>query len=147
MSVGHGHAHAAPEVLRWFSDKVRSAGNGGLSPTETGKAAKLHFGGSAFGETDMKSLLAFAMSVPHKLVDMVQALHFALVSPTVMRLPAKAFGRIAALPKDYPYAKVTRTIQISNIPQGGLAQDAFVTQGGFDPQGGFRKFKLKRGSM
>ena len=59
---------------------------------------------------DMKSLLAFAMAVPPKLVDMLQALHFALVSPTQLRLPAKAFANIAGLPESYPYAKAVRIL-------------------------------------
>ena len=98
------------EVLRWFSEKVRGASTGGFVPKDAISEAKLHFGGSAFRETDMKSLLAFAMAVPPKLVDMLQALHFALVSPTQLRLPAKAFANIAGLPESYPYAKAIRIL-------------------------------------
>ena len=46
--------------------------NTGLSPADVVREAKLHFGGSAFRVADFKSLLAFAMAVPPKLVDMLQ---------------------------------------------------------------------------
>ena len=92
-----------------MSDIVRgmSPEAGGLSPTDVVNKARAHFGGSAFKDGDFKSLLTFAMAVPAKLVDMLQALHFALVSPAQLRLPAKAFANIAALSRDFPYSKAT----------------------------------------
>ena len=97
------------EVLRWMSDEVRRSSEGGLSPTDIVQKAKLHFGSSAFKESDLKSLLAFGIAVPPKLVDMLQALHFALVSPAQMRLPAKVFASIAELPREFPYAKACQS--------------------------------------
>ena len=76
-----------------MSDVVRSSGTGGgmspeaggLSPGDLATKARAHFGGSAFKDGDFMSLLAFAMAVPAKLVDMLQSLHFALVSPAQLR--------------------------------------------------------------
>ena len=110
MCNGLGGASYGSEVLRWMSDLVRCGGmspvTGGMSTVDVVDKATLHFGGSAFKDADYRYLLAFAMAVPPKLVDMIQSLHFALVSPARFRLPAHAFAKVAALPREYPYAKV-----------------------------------------
>ena len=89
-------------------EEVDTNTRGGVSPTASATIAKAraHFGAAGFSDGDYKALLAFAAACPRKLVEMLQAIHFALVSPTVLRMPGVAFGRIAGLDRLCPYSKV-----------------------------------------
>ena len=91
-------------------EEVDASNKGGIakSPAATVAKARAHFGAAGFSDGDYKALLAFAVACPRKLVEMLQAIHFALVSPTILRMPGVAFGRIAELEQLYPYSKVFR---------------------------------------
>ena len=97
------------EVLRYLSDEVAKGGD--VPVDKILRQAKLHFGGTEYGEPALKCLLAFAMAVPRKLVEMVQALHFALVNPAQLRMKPKAFADVAALNPKFPYCKAPRVCQ------------------------------------
>ena len=64
-----------------------------------------HFGKEAFSEDDVRHAYCFCMRVPRKQTQLLSELHFALVSPSVIRMLPADFGAISRIDKDYPNVK------------------------------------------
>ena len=91
------------EVLRYLADAVAAGPD--RDRKDILRQAKLHFGGTEYDPQALKFLLAFVVACPHKLVEMVQSLHFGLVNPAQLRMKPKGFAELAGLNPKFPYCK------------------------------------------
>ena len=107
------------EVLTYIGVLIHKA-RGGLAPVADAsdpgrvkpepiiKAAMAHFGGKAFKQGDLKALYSFALRCPKRLLDVLAALHFAVIPCTMLRMPPKHFATIAGLSAGHGHCKAAR---------------------------------------
>lgn len=66
----------------------------------------------AFSEDDVKNAYCFCLRVPRRQTKLLNELHFALVSPAVMRMLLADFGAISRIDRTYPNVKVRGSVCI-----------------------------------